>query len=74
MLVLTRKLNESICIDDAIEVVVVELRGKRVRLGFRAPNSVSIKRKESVAGSKNGSHRELQVAVGPPASISDAAK
>jgi carbon storage regulator CsrA len=46
MLVLSRKLNESICIDDDIEIVIVEVRGKRVRLGFRAPQGVSIQRKE----------------------------
>jgi carbon storage regulator CsrA len=50
MLVLSRKLNESICIDDDIEIVVVEVRGKRVRLGFRAPQGVSIQRKERLTG------------------------
>jgi carbon storage regulator CsrA len=48
MLVLSRKLNESICIDGDIEIVIVEVRGKRVRLGFRAPQGVSIQRKERV--------------------------
>lgn len=46
MLVLTRKTNESICIDGKIEVMVVQVRGNRVRLGFRAPSDVSIQRKE----------------------------
>jgi len=51
MLVLTRKTNESICIDGGIEVMVVAVRGNRVRLGFRAPSDVSIQRKERLAGS-----------------------
>jgi len=46
MLVLTRKINESICIDGGIEIMVVQVRGNRVRLGFRAPTDVSIQRKE----------------------------
>jgi carbon storage regulator len=46
MLVLTRKLNESIVIDGSIEVMVVQVGGNRVRLGFRAPADVSIQRKE----------------------------
>ena len=46
MLVLTRKTNESICIEGGIEVMVVQVRGNRVRLGFRAPAEISIQRKE----------------------------
>jgi carbon storage regulator len=46
MLVLTRKTNESIYIDGSIEVMVVAVRGNRVRLGFRAPADVTIQRKE----------------------------
>ena len=46
MLVLTRKTNESIYIGEGIEVMVVQVRGNRVRLGFRAPSDISIQRKE----------------------------
>ncbi len=46
MLVLSRKLNESIIIDSDIEVQVLEIRNGRVRLGFRAPNSRRIVRAE----------------------------
>jgi carbon storage regulator CsrA len=59
MLVLSRKLNESVCIADDIEVVIVEVRGKRVRLGFRAPASVSIQRMECKAGPARGARRAL---------------
>jgi len=51
MLVLTRKTNESIFIDGGIEVMVVQVRGNRVRLGFRAPSEVSIQRKERMVDS-----------------------
>lgn len=46
MLVLTRKLNQSIMIGDDIEVVILEVRGEQVRLGIRAPRDVTVHRKE----------------------------
>ena len=46
MLVLTRKINESIVINDDVSVLVVEVRGDRVRLGIEAPKSVTVHRKE----------------------------
>lgn len=46
MLVLTRKVNGSIVINDNIVVTVVEIRGDRVRLSFVAPKEVSIHRQE----------------------------
>ncbi len=46
MLILTRKRNESIIIDDNIEVVVIEADDGRVKLGINAPKSVKVHRKE----------------------------
>jgi carbon storage regulator len=46
MLVLSRKLNESIVIGGDIEITVVSLRGNHVRLGITAPDSVGILREE----------------------------
>lgn len=46
MLVLTRKLNQSIVIDDKIEVIVLEVRGEQVRIGIKAPRDVVVHRKE----------------------------
>ncbi len=46
MLVLTRKNGESVRIADDIEVVVLEVKHGKVRLGFRCPDDVSILRKE----------------------------
>ena len=46
MLVLSRKKGESIIINDNIVVVVVDIRGDKVRLGFDAPKDVPIHRKE----------------------------
>ncbi len=46
MLVLSRKKNESIKIGDDITVVIVEVRGDKVRLGIEAPKEVAVHRKE----------------------------
>ncbi|MBS1717592.1 MAG: carbon storage regulator CsrA [Armatimonadetes bacterium] len=46
MLVLTRKIHQSIIIGDGIEVVVLDVRGEQVRLGIKAPKTVSVHRKE----------------------------
>ena len=46
MLVLSRKKNESIIINDNITIVVVEIRGDKVRLGIEAPKEVPVHRHE----------------------------
>jgi len=46
MLVLTRRLNQSIKIGDDIEITVIEVRGDQVRLGVSAPRDVAVHRKE----------------------------
>ncbi|MBM3996274.1 MAG: carbon storage regulator [Planctomycetes bacterium] len=46
MLVLTRRVGEEIVIDGNIRVVVVAVKGDRIRLGITAPPSVPVDRKE----------------------------
>ncbi len=46
MLVLTRKLNESIIINGDIRITIVGIRGSHVRVGIEAPDSVPIFREE----------------------------
>ncbi len=46
MLVLSRKKNESIIINDDVKIVVVEIRGDKVRLGIEAPKEVPVHRNE----------------------------
>ncbi|MDD4319198.1 MAG: carbon storage regulator CsrA [Candidatus Peribacteraceae bacterium] len=46
MLVLSRKKNESIVIDNDITIVVVEILGDKVRLGVEAPKEVPVHRRE----------------------------
>lgn len=46
MLVLSRKKNESIVINNDITITIVEIRGDKVRLGIVAPKDVAVHRQE----------------------------
>jgi len=46
MLIVTRGINDSIIIDDDIEVVVLDVKGKNVRIGIQAPPEVIVHRYE----------------------------
>ena len=71
MLVLTRKKNQGIVINDDITVSVVEIRGGRVRLGIQAPKEVPIRRAElrdvdvSQAHASPSSERKYEFPDGP---------
>jgi carbon storage regulator len=73
MLVLSRKKNESIVVDDAIVITVVEIRGDKVRLGIEAPREVPIHRSEVYAAIHHASepgeqtHRESSADASHPA-------
>ncbi len=46
MLVLSRKLEESIMIGDKIEIKIISVQGETVKLGITAPRSIPVHRKE----------------------------
>ncbi|MHA1492052.1 MAG: carbon storage regulator CsrA [Promethearchaeota archaeon] len=46
MLVLTRTEREKIIINDDIEICIIKVDGKRVRVGINAPKDVEIHREE----------------------------
>lgn len=48
MLVLARKVGQTVVIADDIEVTIAAIRGDQVRLAIRAPRSVNILRKEAI--------------------------
>lgn len=46
MLILTRRVDETILIGNDVEVTVLGVRGNQVRLGIKAPKDVSVDREE----------------------------
>jgi carbon storage regulator len=58
MLVLSRKKNESIVINNDITIVVVEIRGDKVRLGVEAPKEVPVHRREVYDAIRRNSRAE----------------
>ena len=54
MLVLSRKINETIIINDNIVITVVDIRGDKVRLGIEAPKDVPVHRQEVYDAIKRG--------------------
>lgn len=53
MLILSRKKDKQIVIDDNITITVVDIRGDKVRLGIEAPEEVRVYRKEVYAAMKD---------------------
>jgi len=67
MLVLSRKLGESVQVGDGIVIRIVEVRRSRVRIGIEAPPSVRIQREEIVCQPGNGAFDDeflLEVTTG----------
>ena len=46
MLVLTRRRNESVILNENIEITILEIDGDQVKIGIKAPKEVEILRKE----------------------------
>jgi carbon storage regulator len=72
MLVLSRKKNESIIINDDITIVVVEIRGDKVRLGVEAPKEVPVHRNEVYEAIRRN-QQQKQESVEQPVTPQDAA-
>lgn len=69
MLVLSRKLNESVMIGDDVEVVVLDVKEGVVKLGIKAPREVSVHRQEIYAQIKAENLRSAE----PPKDLKAAA-
>ena len=63
MLVLSRKLGESVQVGDGIVIRIVEVRRSRVRIGIEAPPSVRIQREEIACQPENREFEEAHDTV-----------
>ncbi|MBE1555012.1 carbon storage regulator CsrA [Sporosarcina limicola] len=61
MLVLSRKLNETIRIGDDIVIRVVDIKGETVRLGIEAPKSIEILRGELITSISETNTEAIQL-------------
>ena len=64
MLVLSRKKDEKIIIGDSISIMVVDIRGEKVRLGIDAPRDVPVHRQEvydAIKREENGQESKISL-------------
>ena len=72
MLALARKVNESIIINDYVEVAILEIKGDQVKIGISAPKSVPVYRKELYVQIQEANKEAVNMAS--PESLSDLLK
>lgn len=71
MLVLTRTTSEAIMIGENIEITIVGIKGDKVRIGIRAPNTVPVHRKEVYLAIKQANIEAAKTAPASPQTLSD---
>ena len=71
MLILSRKVNDSIMIGDDIEIIVVDIKGDQIKLGIKAPKNISVHRTEVFKEIQN---ENIQAAESSPESLKDLKK
>ena len=60
MLILTRRVNESLIVGDEVTVTVVAVKGNQVRLGVNAPRDIAVHREEVYERLKNEDAQQLE--------------
>ncbi len=66
MLVLSRKKDEKIVIGDNITVMLIEIRGDKVRLGIEAPKEITVHRQEVYDAIKREQVEKRDISVDAP--------
>lgn len=63
MLALSRKINQSIILNDNIEVTILEIKGDQIKIGIDAPKTVPIYRKEIYTQIKDANTEAAKMAT-----------
>jgi carbon storage regulator len=71
LLILTRKVGESVAIGDDIQISVVEIKGTQVKLGIRAPRDITVHREEIYLKIQEENKRAAQVSADVLGSAAD---
>jgi carbon storage regulator len=66
MLVLSRQRDESIMIGDDVEIIIVDVRGDKVRLGITAPKSIPVHRREIYDAIQREKNEKKEAEKQPP--------
>ncbi len=69
MLILTRRVGETVMIGDEVTVVVLGVKGNQVRMGITAPRTVAVHREEIFERIKREEHDEDASATDPKAPL-----
>ncbi len=74
MLILTRKVGESIAIGDDVQIYIVDIRGTQVKLGIKAPANVTVHREEVYLRIQEENRRAAEVGKEDLSSANDLIK
>lgn len=65
MLVLARRINQSIMIGEDVEIVIVDIKGDQVKLGIKAPRTVSVQRTEILQEIQEENRNAVNTTINP---------
>ncbi|MCB1190388.1 MAG: carbon storage regulator CsrA [Leptospiraceae bacterium] len=63
MLVLSRRLNQSIMIGDDVEIVIIDIKGDQVKIGIKAPKNIAIQRTEVIQEVQEENRQAMSVNI-----------
>ena len=66
MLILTRRVGESLMVGDEVTITVLGVKGNQVRVGVKAPKEVAVHREEILNRIEEGASEDSRAETGSP--------